>query len=105
MKYFSLIFLLFLSFQSHAQSGLVAHFTFDQCGEVVDETGINNSAFPDDGSPTFEDKIFLIGNYDNYFDDDDFTISMFFKVTDYNGNRTLLSKMADCDSDNGISIN
>lgn len=129
MKYFSLIFLFFLSFQSNAQSGLVAHFTFDQCGEVVDVTGINNSAFPDfqfgfpdgigcacgvkdsalvmegnhDGT-SFEDKIFLIGNYDNYFDDDDFTISMFFKVTDYNGNRTLLSKMGDCNGDNGISI-
>ncbi len=129
MKYFSLIFLFFLSFQSNAQSGLVAHFTFDQCGEVVDVTGINNSAFPDFqfGFPNgigcacgvkdsalvmegdhdgigFEDKIFLIGNYDNYFDDDDFTISMFFKVTDYNGNRTLISKMGDCNDDNGISI-
>lgn len=131
MKYFSLIFLFFLSFQLQAQSGLVAHFTFDQCGEVVDETGINNSAFPDFqfgfpngigcacgvndsalvmnglqtvGGAPFEDKIFLIGNYDNYFDDDDFTISMFFKVTDYNGNRTLLSKMETCNSDNGISI-
>jgi len=132
MKYFSLIILFFLSFQSNAQSGLVAHFTFDQCGEVVDETGINNSAFPDFqmgfpsgiidcacgakdsalvmdgyqeiGGADFEDKIFLIGNYDNYFDDDDFTVSMYFKVTDYNGNRTLISKMGDCNDDNGMSI-
>jgi gliding motility-associated-like protein len=132
MKYFSLIFLFFLGFQSDAQNGLVAHFTFDQCGEVVDVTGINTSTFPDFdlgfpsgiigcacgvrdsalvmegsqdvGGTTFEDKIFLNGNYDNYFDDDDFTISMFFKVTDYNGNRTLISKMEDCNDDNGISI-
>jgi len=134
MKYFSLIILFFLSFQSNAQSGLVAHFTFDQCGQVVDVTGINNSAFPDfqtgfangidcacgvkdsalvmggsyESPPMsgieFEDKIFLIGNYDNYFDDDDFTISLFFKATDYNGNRTILSKMRNCNDDNGISI-
>jgi len=128
MKYFSFIFFLLLSVYGTAQSGLVAHFNFDQCGDIVEVTGTNNTAFqqgfPDgigcacgvkdsalvmngaymSGGVSYEDIIFLIGNYNNYFDDDDFTISMFFKSNDLTGNRTLFSKLDSCSAQTGISL-
>lgn len=134
MKYFSFIFLLFFSFQSMAQSGLVAYFPMDQCGDVVDVTGINNTVFPqgfanglgcacgvkdsalvmggeypitdmNTGQTIFyEDLLYLIGNYDNYFDDDDFTISVYFKATNLSGNRTIYSKLDSCTSQTGLSL-
>lgn len=127
MKNFLFIFFLLFSFQSLAQNGLVAYFPMDNCGEVVDVTGINNSTFPQGfndgigcacgakdtalvmggyptGSANFQDQIFLIGNYDNYFDDDNFTVSFYFKSTDLTGNRTILSKIDSCDSSNGFLI-
>lgn len=128
MKYISFLFLLLFSFQSIAQGGLVAHFTFDECGDVVEVTGTNNSAFPQgfadgigcacgakdsalvmDGAYTvngvnYTDQIFLVGNYENYFDDDDFTVSLFFKATEFNGNRTIFSKLDSCTAQTGISL-
>lgn len=128
MKYISFLFLLLFNFQSIAQSGLVAYFPFDDCGDVVEVTGTNDSAFPQgfangiqcacgaqdsslvmDGAYTlngvnFSDQIFLIGNYENYFDDDDFTTSIFFKPTEFNGNRTIFSKMDSCTAQTGISL-
>ena len=128
MKYFSILFLLFFSIQSIAQGGLVAHFPFDKCGDVVDVTGINDSAFPQgfaDGigcecgakdssivfggaytvnGVNFQDQVFLVGNYENYFDDDDFTVSIFFKPTEFNGNRTIFAKLDSCTAQTGISL-
>ena len=128
MKYFSFIFFLLLSVYGTAQSGLVAYFNFDQCGDIVEVTGTNNTAFqqgfPDgigcacgvrdsalvmngsyiSGGVSYEDIIFLIGNYNNYFDDDDFTISLFFKSNDLTGNRTLFSKLDSCTAQTGISL-
>ncbi len=128
MKYFSFIFFLLFSFSGMAQSGLVAYFDFDQCGDIVEVTGTNNTAFqqgfPDgigcacgvkdsalvmngsymSGGVSYEDIIFLIGNYNNYFDDDDFSISLFFKSNDLTGNRTLFSKLDSCTAQTGISL-
>lgn len=128
MKYFSFLFLLFVSTQGMGQAGLVAHFTFDKCGEIIDVTGVNNAAFPQGfangigcacgvrdsalvlggaytvGTTNYEDQIFLVGNYDNYFDDSDFTVSLYFKSTNLSGNRTLFAKLDSCTSQTGISL-
>ena len=129
MRNFFFFFLLFFSFQGAAQSGLVAYFPFDKCGQIEDVTGINNSAFPQgfgfgtikcacgvldsalvlDGAyeismVDYQDQIFLVGNYDNYFDDDDFTISIYFKATQLTGNRVIYSKLENCGAQTGLSL-
>lgn len=128
MKYFSFLFLLFLALNSSAQGGLVAHFPMEDCEKIEDVTGINDAAFPQGfgngincacgvrdsalilggqytiNSVAFQDQVFLVGNYDNYFDDDDFAISIFFKATELNGNRTIYSKLDSCSADRGLQL-
>ncbi|MEM6963580.1 MAG: LamG-like jellyroll fold domain-containing protein [Bacteroidota bacterium] len=129
MKYFSMLLLLFFASSGFAQGGLVAYFPMEDCEEIEEVTGVNDTAFPQgfDGGLTcacgvrdsalimrgeyqgangalFQDQVFLIGNYDNYFDDDDFSISIFFKATESNGNRTIYSKLDSCSAERGLQL-
>ena len=125
MRYIYSFCLLFSFFQLNAQDGLVAHFPFETCS-FEEFTGVNPTSFPvpfdaEDiecdcgvrdsalvlrGSNDINnsERLLLFGNYHNYFDTDDFTISLNFRPTNTIGQQILYSKRDSCNDDRGIYL-
>ena len=104
---------------------MVAHFPFETCS-LAETTGINPTAFPQGfdveslrcdcgvrdsalvllgtNDVSTSERLLLVGNYDNYFDTDDFTISINFRATNALGQKVLYSKRDSCNDERGLYL-
>ncbi len=96
--------------------GLIAYYSFDDC-DVIDDTangsdgvfigtpncvcGVSGMALELNG---LSDKILFLGPVNNYFDTDNFSISLYFKPFGNPNAQDLLSKREDCTDENAFSV-
>ncbi len=122
MKYRFLLFLLISPFwvigQTQPTNGLKAYYSFDNC-DATDDTGngsdgnlygqpdcdcgVSGNALVMDG---LDDYVIFFGSglVNTYFDDDDFTISFYYKNYGDASRKSILSKRASCDNANNLDI-
>lgn len=108
--------ILFSSLYGQTTTGLVAHYSFENCdatdvslnnsdgilfGDPACECGVRDQALYFDG---VDDYMVLAGNVETYFQDRVFTLSMYFRTDDSFGTHDVLSKRAKCDYDKAYAI-
>lgn len=125
MKHIFSFCLIFSIFQLNAQDGLVAHFPFNECN-FEEFTGVSPTTFPvpfdaedircdcgvrdtalvlaGSNDINTSERLLLFGNYHNYFDTDDFAVSLNFRPTSYLGQQILYSKRDSCTDERGIFL-
>ena len=101
---------------AQTSSGLVAYYPFEDC-DATDASknnsdgilfgspdcgcGVTGNAIQMDGQ---DDNIILAGNVENYFGDNNFTLSIYFRCTDMFGTHDIISKKDGCDQNRSFAI-
>jgi gliding motility-associated-like protein len=101
---------------SQTTSGLVAYYPFEDCdatdasknnsdgilyGSPGCDCGVQGNAIELDGQ---DDYIVLTGNVENYFGENNFTLSIYFRCTDIFGTHDIISKRDQCNQDRTFAI-
>ena len=106
----------FSTIHSQTSRGLRAYYPFENCDAI--DVSNNNSDGLVFGSPTCEcgvvgralflngtdDYLIFAGNVETYFEQDEFTLSLYFRTADLIGTHDILSKRENCDFDRVFAV-